>query len=110
MNVVAWVWFFIAAAAAAVPIPLIKLWTKTHNIQWILLSTFSYAILIYAYSIILADKNITIVYPILKVLSVLLVIAAGVFLFRNELDTKSIIGILLGIISIYLLSSKLDSK
>jgi multidrug transporter EmrE-like cation transporter len=110
MNAWVWFWFVVAAAAAAAPIPLIKLWTTTRNIQWILLSAISYSALIYAYSVILADKNITVVYPVLKVLSVFIVIAAGVVVFRNKLDTTSIVGILLGLASIYLLSSKLDSK
>lgn len=103
-------WFLIAAIAAAVPIPFIKYYTETNNIQWIFLSMVSYLTLILAYAIILQDKNITIIYPILKVLSVLIVIIAGVFLFRISLDIKSIIGIVLGMASIYLLSSKIDSK
>ena len=106
MNVYILFWFFIAAIAAALPIPFIKKYTESKNLLWILLSFISYTFLIYAYSIILKNKNITIVYPILKVLSVLIVVLAGFFVFSNNLDTKSIIGILLGISSIYILSGK----
>lgn len=104
------IWFFVAAIAAAIPIPLIKLYTETKQYVWIVLSFFSYAMLVLAYSIILSEKNITIVYPILKVLSVIIVVIAGLLLFNNVLDIKSMIGILFGLASIYLLSSKIDSK
>jgi multidrug transporter EmrE-like cation transporter len=102
-----YLWFFIAAIAAAIPIPFIKRYTQTHSPVWILLSAISYGILILAYSIILTDKNITIVYPILKVLSVLIVIGAGLLLFSNRFDLNTAIGIGLGIGSIYILSQKL---
>jgi multidrug transporter EmrE-like cation transporter len=103
-------WFFIAAIAAAAPIPIIKKYTEDHDMKWIGASAVSYLILIYAYTVILDDKNITIVYPILKVLSVLIVIGVGVLAFSNKIDTQSIIGILLGIASIYILSGKIESK
>jgi multidrug transporter EmrE-like cation transporter len=100
-------WFFVAAIAAAIPIPLIKKYTETKDVKWIAASLFSYLILVYAYSIILENKNITIVYPLLKVLSVLIVIAVGFLAFRNKIDIQTIVGILLGIASIYILSRKL---
>jgi len=110
MNTYNIFWFIIAAVAAAVPIPFIKNYTESQNVKWILASVISYLILIYAYSIILADKNITIVYPILKVLSVLIVIGVGFLAFRNNIDITSATGIILGIASIYILSGKIDSK
>jgi uncharacterized membrane protein len=110
MNFIIIIWYIIAASAAAAPIPLIKKYTETNNINWIILSALSYSLLIYAYSVILQDKNIAIVYPILKVLSVIIVIIAGILLFKSTLDNRSILGICLGAISIYLLSSKIDTK
>lgn len=104
----AYIWFFIAAIAAAIPIPFIKRYTQTHNLLWIALSAISYIILILAYSIILTNKNITIVYPILKVLSVLIVIGAGLLIFSNRIDLHTVIGIGLGITSIYILSKKIE--
>jgi multidrug transporter EmrE-like cation transporter len=69
---------------------------------------FSYLILILSYSIILTDKNISIIYPILKVLSVIVVVIFGIFIFKNSLDMKTIFGIFLGIMSIYILSNKIN--
>ena len=104
------IWFFIAALAAAIPIALIKVYTETKDMIWIVLSVISYCILIFAYSIVLSERNITIIYPILKVLSIILVILAGFLIFNNHLDMKSLFGILLGIASIYLLSDKIHNK
>jgi multidrug transporter EmrE-like cation transporter len=100
-------WFLVAAITAALPIPFIKTYTKTKNIGWIILSVISYLILIYAYSIVLTDRNISIVYPILKVLSIIIVVFTGLIFFYNKLDMKSWFGIFLGTLSIYLLSSKI---
>jgi len=109
MNAYNIVWFFLAAMAAAAPIPFIKKYTENHDIKWIGASVLSYLVLIYAYSVILSEKNITIVYPILKVLSVLIVVVAGFFVFNNKIDTQSALGILLGVASIYILSGKINS-
>jgi len=59
---------------------------------------------------VLVDKNIIIVYPILKVLSAIIVVLSGVVFFNNKLDFESIIGILLGLITIYILSGKMNEK
>jgi len=109
MNYYNIIWFLIAAIAAALPIPFIKIYTETKKFIWIFLSMFSYLILILSYSIILTDKNISIIYPILKVLSVIIVVIAGIIVFKNNLDMKTIIGIIFGIISIYILSSKVKN-
>lgn len=110
MNLYNIVWFLVAAISAALPIPLIKEYTLTKNCMWIILSIFIYCILVLSYSIVLVDKNIIIVYPILKVLSAMIVVLSGVVFFNNKLDFESIIGILLGIITIYILSGKINEK
>jgi len=97
-------WFLIAAVAAALPIPFIKQYTLDENLMWIVFSVLSYLILILSYYIILRDKNITVVYPFLKVLSVLMVVLAGLYVFHNQLTISSTVGIVLGILSLYLLS------
>jgi len=103
-------WFLVAGIAAALPIPFIKEYTKTHENIWLVLSAFSYATLIYAYIHILEDENIAIIYPLLKVFSVLIVVAFGILFFQAQLNTKSYIGILSGMASIYLLSAGLSTN
>ena len=65
----------------------------------------SYFILILAYIVILPYNNIIIIYPLLKILSIIIVGFAGITVFNKKLSVRGLIGILLGILSIYLLST-----
>lgn len=47
-----------------------------------------------------------VIYSTVKILSILIVALCGTLIFKEKLNLKTGIGILLGIISIYLLSSK----
>lgn len=97
--------YLLAAIAAALPIPLIKKYTEGNPKHiWLILALVSYMILIYSYIIILQDKNITVVYPIVKVISILVVLLFGIFVFGNKISGEIGLGVLFGIISIYLLS------
>lgn len=97
--------YLLAAISAALPIPLIKKYTQGNpKHTWIILAFLCYAVLIYSYIIILQDKNITVVYPIVKVISILIVLLFGIFMFGNGITFEIGLGILFGIISIYLLS------
>ena len=98
------IWYLIAASAAAIPIPLIKKYTLTDEKIWLIFSAISYIILIYSYSIVLRDENISIIYPFLKVLSVLIVVSVGILAFNEKINLLNSIGIILGILSIYILS------
>lgn len=100
-------WFFIAAAAAAAPIPFIKEYTVDRRLRWIILSFFSYTVLIFSYYRLLPNRDVVIVYPLLKVLSILLVVSAGILVFGNKINMTSAVGILLGVVSLYLLSSQI---
>jgi len=101
------VWYLVAAVAAAAPIPLLKEWTRDGWVGWIALSAVSYATLIWAYTVVLRDSDISVVYPFLKVLSVLVVVGAGLAVFSDRLTIRTGVGITLGAASIYLLSSAL---
>lgn len=101
-------WLIIAAITSAIPISFMKYYIETKNIRWIIFSIMSYLLLIYAYYIILNNKNIIVVYTISKALSILIVVITGYFLFNNKLDEKTITAILLLFVSLYLLESSLS--
>jgi multidrug transporter EmrE-like cation transporter len=98
-----YVWYLIAASAAAVPIPLIKTYLNDNNNIWIISAIVSYLILVWAYVIVLQDNKISTIYPILKVLSVILVVISGKLIYDEQIQLREYIGILFGIIAIYLL-------
>ena len=99
-------WFIVAVLASSVPIPLIKYYTETDNVNYIIGATLSYLLLIYALTIVLKDGDITILYPLLKIIAILCVVFSGVILFKNTIDAKAIVGIMLAALSIYLLTNK----
>jgi len=100
-------WLIIAAITPAMPVSFMKYYIETKNIKWIIFSIMSYLLLIYAYYIILNNKNIILIYTISKALSILVVVFSGYFLFNDKLDAKSITAILLLFASLYLLESSL---
>jgi multidrug transporter EmrE-like cation transporter len=101
------IWIIIASIVAVIPVYFIKKYNKTQNYLWIFLSMFFYFILIIAYSKLFVDKNIIIIYPIIKIISILLVIIFGYLFFNYRLNVRSGVGILFSIISIYLLASSI---
>jgi multidrug transporter EmrE-like cation transporter len=107
MNIHDIIWILIASALAVIPVFLIKKYNKTRNYIWIVLSMFFFLILSIAYSKLFFNKNIIIIYPIIKVVCILIVTIVGYLFFDYKLNFKSYIGILFAIISICLLSSSI---
>jgi multidrug transporter EmrE-like cation transporter len=105
MNLYNILWILIGAITAAMPVIFIEFYIKKKNIIWIALAILSYFLLIISYIVILPSNNIIIIYPLLKILSIIIVVLCGFFLFSKKLSIKGLIGILFGIISIYLLST-----
>ena len=101
-------WVVIAAIAAAAPVPFIKWHVQTNRLSWLLLAFLASALLIFAYSIILVDKNMVALCLIVEVLSLLLVVLAGYSLFNHQFDYVTMIGVLFGVISLVILSSRLE--
>ena len=99
-------WYIITAACSASTVALVKKYTQTKEPILIILSLVSQCILIYAYFVILQDKNITVIYPMIKIMSILMVALLGCLMFGNTFTSKSLLGICFGILSICLLTAK----
>jgi len=98
-------WIIIAASCAASLATFVKLYIKSKNYKWFIFSFMSFLTLFFAYSIILLKGDVIIIYSVVKILSILIVVLFGVLIFKEKINLKIGIGILLGIISIYLLST-----
>ena len=101
-------WFFIGTIASATPAPFVIYYLQTDNSIWLMLSSISYLVLVFVYTNLLKSKeiNLTAVYSILKVSAILLTMGIDVFIFKEKFTTKTIIGIILAVISVFLLSTK----
>ena len=93
------------ALAQAMPPILIKKYINTNDFNLIIFSVLSYLFLIYFYSIILRNSNLSIAYPLLKVFSVLIIVVSSILYFKEDLSSTHLIGIIFGIIAIILLSA-----
>lgn len=95
----------IAAILAALPIILVKTYDSSNNIIWLLLALLSYAFLIFVYIKLLKAYEISILYPLAKVISVIFIILIGIFFYGDKFNVKIFIGLFFSLIGLYLLST-----
>ena len=98
-------WIITAAVTASLEVVFIKKYLQTKDWSWFFLSFLTSLFLILAYVKTFSGQNISIIYPIIKILSIIIVIITGEIFFNNKLTIKVIGGIIFGVVSIYLLAS-----
>ncbi len=96
--------YFLCAIFSALPIVMVKKYLQTNNNGWILFAIFIYMLLVYQYCSILGEQKISTIYPYIKILSILLVIIFGYFVYDEDITQKKCCGLALGMSSLYLLS------
>lgn len=94
----------LAAIIDAIPLPLLKEYTKTGNSLYLIATVILYLILIFTYIYLVKVLDIAIFYPLVNVLSAVIVILFAVIFFKEKLTIKHVIGISLSIVAVYLLS------
>jgi multidrug transporter EmrE-like cation transporter len=97
-------WFFIVGLTSAVTAILIKYYLITNNIYYIILALLVGPTItlssIYAFSY----GNVGTIYPILRLISVIIVFIAGIYLFAEKYTIMNFVGLGLAGGAIYLLS------
>ena len=102
-------WILLAIVASALPVPLLKYYTQTSDIKWIILAIVSHLILTVSYIHILATTNIESVYAFIKIVSILAVAILSILLFETHIQRHAVLGIAFGCISLYFLSMSLST-
>jgi multidrug transporter EmrE-like cation transporter len=105
LNLIPWYLIVLGAITSAIPALCMKQYAHSHEIHWLLISLISYIILLYVYYKLFEFSGVSVLYPLLKVLSILFVIGTGVLVFGEKITINIAAGILLGVGSIYLLSN-----
>ena len=95
-------WIIIATIIALIPILLIKNYIITKNFNYLIFALIAYIILIICY-INIFSNNVISTYTILQILQILAMVIIGIILYKENINFTKIIGLILGIISIYLL-------
>jgi len=82
---------------------------KKNNWYWPIMIILS-IILFYMYIYLCRQYGATRMYTMIKIMAILLVTLVGYFYFQNKITTKNVIGILFGIVALYLLSNGHNDK
>lgn len=94
----------IATIAAILPTIFIKEYLKNDNYIFIGFTLISYLILMITYIKMFKVAEVSNIYPLLQVIQLLVVVSIGIFAFGEKVYTRKVIGVMLGIGSIYVLS------
>jgi multidrug transporter EmrE-like cation transporter len=98
-------WILAGAAATGLPALFVKEYLKNKNGNWLLACILCYMVLLMAYIALFSTESIHVVYPIIKVVSILLVVAGGLLFFRERIGGKGLAGLVCAVLAIYLLSA-----
>ena len=97
----------IATIIAILPVFLIRTYLKTGNLGYVVLSLLCYSILTFSYiKIFTLHESTGSIYTFLQILQILLVTVGSIVLLNETMELNKIIGIILGILSIYYLNIK----
>lgn len=108
MNIVFWV--ILAILASTTQVTCVNMFTKKKDICWIMIALLASCTLIFSYIQLLSQTNLESIYPFIKILSIVLVVLASICLFDAKPNTTMIVGLVFGFVSIYLLSSTVQSR
>ena len=97
--------YTIGTISAILPVIFIKKYLISKEIIYLLISLICYLFLIMSYLNIFKD-NVSTSYTIIQILQIIIVIISGILFFKESLTKNQILGIILGLVSIYFLIKK----
>jgi multidrug transporter EmrE-like cation transporter len=97
-------WLIIATIIAIIPVFLIKEYILTKQSFYLLLAMLCYFIMMKSYVHIFTESEVSSAYVLLQILQIFIVVIPSIILFGETISLNKIAGIILGSISIYLLS------
>jgi multidrug transporter EmrE-like cation transporter len=92
-----------ASIVAILPIVFIKQYIITKQIYNLILAFILYVFLLLSYVKLFETEQVSSTYTILQILQILIMIVVGLMIFNESLTINKILGIIFGIVSIYLL-------
>lgn len=92
-----------AAIFAAMQPILIKQYIRGHNIYFALAAVIAAIILLYYYYKIFQHYDVAIGYLLIKLIAIMMVILVSIAYFNEQITPRKMIGIILGIITIFIL-------
>ena len=97
------IWFLLACIVISLPITCLKKYIETSDPLYIVYAMILYGFLSFLYLKLLRHNDISFIYALLNTISILMVSLIGFLYFGNKIDNYKITGIILSIVSIFLL-------
>lgn len=97
-------WYILGALLSALPIPCIKKYLNGDGIIWIVLAIIMNVLLIYIYYLLFEKYTIGVAYSIIKILSIVLVVLIGIFVYYERINVRIVFGLIFGMVALYLLA------
>jgi len=97
-------WYVVATIVALLPIYLIKQYTVNKNINYLLLTMVLYLVLMIAYIQIFQQHQVSSSYTVLQIAQILIVCLMGLLIYGEPITWSVVVGLISGIVSIYLLT------
>jgi len=103
-NIQTYKWLLFASFFSALTILMVKQYEKNTNYLYLLVISLSEFCLIYSYIELLKKGELITQFALVKIISIFIVIIPGIIFFNSVLTIQKIIGLLFGIIALYLLN------
>jgi len=103
-NIQKYKWLLLASFFSALTILMIKQYEKSINYVYLLVAALSEFGLICSYIQLLKKGDLITQFALVKIISILIVLIPSIIFFNSVLTTKNIIGLIFGMIAIYLLN------
>jgi len=97
------IYLLLATIDAILGIAFIKQYIITKNKLYLLLTFILYTLLIYIYTKLFENTEVSSTYTILQILQILIILIIGIIFFKESLNITKLFGIILGSLSVYLL-------
>jgi multidrug transporter EmrE-like cation transporter len=96
-------YYILATIIAILPVVFIKKYIQTREIYNLIIAFILYILLLLSYVKLFETEQVSSAYTILQILQILIMIVIGLIIFNESLTLNKILGIIFGILSIYLL-------
>lgn len=97
-----YVYIILAFIFVSLPFCMVKQYSITKKWYYILFAILGYSILTFLYSQMLDNQDISCIYPVLNIVSILTVFLIGILVFKEEINIFGILGIIFSFITIFL--------
>lgn len=97
-------WITLSALAGAIAFIAIQTYkTISPMFELLFLAILLHIFVVYGYTKSLSEDNSSILYAISNIMAIIFVVIIGKYIFKNTISTKQYIGLIIGIISLFLL-------